>query len=459
MPQTRPRRPVDLSPAALVRAGVGGVLAVDLDLASTGRWVLHGAMEDLSPGSNRAEGPVHIVTVRGAIDQRASYQPCEGYTDGWDTIEARFNAAVEAVATAGKGEVQLDVHSPGGVVEGGFSALRRMRALADRRGVKVSSVADESAGSMGYALLILADKGRVSVPARGRTASIGTVIVRKPAEGMAGAEILRSSDDERKLRPNAIEPLDDQDRSDLQAILDSGRDDFVAWVAERRGVSTESIRALKGASISGEAARAAGLVDDNRNAHEVLTMATAEAALAAMREALGLSVDASVETMTSAARAGVTAQAEVIKLRAELAQIEAGKLALEEQTRQRAAEQARIAARSAFAGEVTALRTAGRLSPAAAAALLGSPGDAAQGVAPTPSYYDRHGEAAARDMLATLKTDAPQVPAVGARPGAVPVPASGTGTLTAAQIEHAKAIGADPSAYAAAIQPATQEAP
>ena len=449
---TEPRRHVDLSPRALLAAGVSGVLAADMLAAESGRWTLAARGEDLSPSSNRVLGeggksPLAIVTVRGPLDQRSSFQPCEGWTDGYDAIEARFAAAAQTVARAGAGEVQLHVDSPGGIVAGGFSAMRRMRALADRLGVRVSAVADENAGSMGYALMLVADKGRVHVPLRGRTASIGTVIIRKPSEDAKGAEIIRSG--ERKMRPNGIEPLDEQDRADLQAIVDQGAEDFAAWVAERRGLKAADVLALKGASMSGEAARAAGLIDGNLNAQEVIEMAQTQASLDAIAGALGLSAGASEDEIKARATEARAALDALPTVRAQVAAAEGKALALEEAARKVTAEQERArveqeaaAKRSTFAQEVRAHVVAGKVSPAGEAKLMGSEGK--------PGHYDRHGEASARDTLAAMLEQGPLLTGAGGGKGSTPKVGAGA-QLTEEQKAHAKAIGATEDEYAAAV--------
>lgn len=443
---------------------MGGVLAYDPGAAAEGSWTLaarSGGMgeEDSPIFANAYEGSLARVFVRGPTQQRSVEHAC-GVTDGYDAIEARFR---EACSTVGVTDVVIELDTPGGDDAGLIPTAMRMSAVArefNARGGRVWSVADVCMCSAGYALGCVADKGRMFCPPTGRTASIGVVRLVPNMAGaleMEGVKVTIFRSDEQKMVPSGIEPIDEATAAIIQAEVDTKAIALRTFVASRRGGTQEDYRAFKGASMLGSAALAAGLVDGLATAQEVAAMAGSEAALAAVRGALGLPATASQEDMESRARDGSAALAEVIKLRGDLATIEAGKLALEEQTRRTAAEQARVTARTTFAADVTALRTAGKLSPAAATALLGSPGDAARSIAAVPSYYDRHGEAAARDMLATLQTDAPQVPAVGARGGALPVPA-GSGSLTAAQIEHAKSIGADPSAYAAAIMPATSEA-
>lgn len=445
LPPIRPRRAVDLSPQALLRAGVSGVLAADIGAAESGRWSLATRAEDLAPGANRIErvgrkGVVAVVAVMGPIDQRATWQPCEGMTDGYDTIEARFRAAVDLVAEAGpgRGRVVQVIDSPGGDAAGMAPAVRRMRAYAQRAGVKVESVADFRATSAAFALTLIGDK--THVPRGGRTASIGTVIVRKPIEGAEGVEIFRSGD--RKMRPNSVEPLNKEDRDDLQQIVDDSAADFAALVAEVRGKTAEHWLSLKGASLSGEAAMKAGLVDSTNNAHEVIEMALSDAARADMAEALGLPASASEAEIRQKASElrGVEGRLSALEgalatAKAEQAREAAARMALEEQTaREKAASEAQ-AKRAAFAAEVKAACDAGLITPPREAALL--------------AHYEAHGEASARGALTMIKADAPIVKREKA--GAAPGSSAASAALTDAQKEHAKAIGVTETEYAATV--------
>lgn len=391
-------------------------------------------------------GPVSVVSVLGPMRQRATVEMCEGYTDGYDAIEARFMAALAPGVT----DVVLVIDSPGGDFAGCFGTARRMRAAADKAGVRVWSVADECATSGGFVLLCVADQGRVHCPPNGITASVGVVSTLATVAGALEKEgvavrVVRSGD--RKCKPSGVEPLDDADVTQRQALVDASAEDFFAWVAERRGVAL-SADVKSGAVMTGTEARAAGLVDGTMGAHEVLAMAQAEAALTALREAMGLGADASTEQMTARAREGMAAIAALSAAKALAAKADADRLALEESAARAKADADRLAARGAFASEVTAARDAGQLSPAAAARLLGSPGDAAKGIAPTPAYYDVHGESAARDTFAAVKSPTPIVP-IGARGGALPVPSAGS--LTPEQVAHAKKIGVTEAEYAAHV--------
>lgn len=429
-------RSVDLSPRALLAAGVTGALAADLGAAETGRWTLAARAEDLAPGTNGqagpAQAPISIVKIRGPIDQRSAMQdPCGGVTDGYDTIEARFAAAVQTVAKAGKGEVQMHFDSPGGMTSSMVSTARRMRSLADQAGVKVSAVADERMCSAAFCLALVADKGRINVPKNGRTASIGVVMVRKPAADAQGIEIFRSG--ERKMRPNSIEPLDAQDRLDIQEMVDAQALEFAEFAAERRGMSVESIQALKGAAMSGEAALAAGLIDGLKNAREVIDMATEEAARASAAEAAGLPASASWDEINGKIKASVAALGELTAAKEALAKQAAEKLAQDAKLAQDKLLAEKASARATFAAEVKEACSVARvITPVTEAGLL--------------AHYDAHGEASARSAFAMARSAAPLV-----QTGKVGVVASGTdaGTLSAFDKQRAKDLGLTEAQYAA----------
>lgn len=431
---TPPRVAVDLSPRALLAAGLAGVsLAADLDLAASGRWTLATRAEDLGPEAVRvapltASKVLATVEVRGPIEQRATAGVCGGMTDGWDAIEARFSRAVHVAAEKG-GRVALDVDSPGGITAGGFSTLRRMRALADRMGVEVDSFASESAGSMGYALLLVGD--RRYVPPRGRTASIGTVIIRQQAEDAAGVEVFRSGD--RKMRPNSIEPLDKEDREVLQGLVDDGAVEFAEWASERTGLSQTDLLALKGASLSGTQALEKGLITGTLTGHEVIDMVTADALRAEMAEAHGLPPTATAEQIKARAIEGAAALKSLDTYKAQAAQAEQARIALEAKTAREKAEAEATQKRSAFAAEIKAACDASHITPPTEAKLL--------------AHYDAHGETSARETFALVRSAGPIV--TGSKPGAIPVPSDAT--VTPALAARAKQLGADPQEYAAAL--------
>lgn len=406
-----------------------------------------GEQEPAPDPEEETQGPVAVVRVYGPLRQRATWEVCGGMTDGYDAIEARWMAALAPGVT----DLALIVDSPGGEVAGGVPAMRRMRAAADKAGVRVWTVADECATSMGYMLLCLGDKGRVHCPALGMTSSVGVVtMIKSYAAALekdgVDVRVVRSGD--RKCKPSGVEPIEPADVTAAQEMVDAYAASLGEWVAERRGLDAKDVMALEGAVKTGTEARAAGLVDGTMGAHEVLSMATAEAALTALREAMGLGADASTDQMTARAREGASAIAALSAAKDQAAKAETARLLQEEAAARTKAESDRAAARAAFVSEVTAASNAGLLSPAAVTRLVGSPGDAAKGIAPTPAYYDVHGESAARDTFAALKSPTPIVP-IGARGGALPVPSAGT--LTPEQAEHAKRIGVSEAEYAAHV--------
>lgn len=435
-----PRVAVDLSPRALLAAGIRGVLAADAPALVGRTWTLRArALSGAASFAAEAlavprEGPVSIVQVRGPLDQRATEHMC-GVSDGYDAIEARFYAALSDVESS---VVVVEIDSPGGDAAGLLPAVRRMRAAADRAGKPVFAVADEYATSAGYALLLVADKGRVYCPATGRTASIGTVLVTTnegPALAKEGVEVEVIRSGERKMKPSGIEPLDDDSRADLQKLVDERAAEFAAWVGERRGMAAEDVLALEGAALSGADAARRGLTDGTKTAHEVIAMATAEAALASVREAMGLSSDATAEMMVSRAKEGSAALTALSDAKAAQAKAEAARIALEEQTAREKAQAEAVQRRAAFAAEVKAACDAASITPPTEAKLL--------------AHYDAHGEASARATFDVVRSAAPIVRT--SQPGGKDVPSDVAAVVTPAIAARAKALGVDPQEYAAAL--------
>lgn len=432
---TAPRVAVDLSPRALLAAGLAGVsLAADLDLAAAGRWTLATRAEDLGPEAVRISRPtpksaIATVEVRGPIEQRATAGICGGMTDGYDAIEARFSRAVDLVQQAGSGKAVIDVDSPGGVTAAAFSTVRRMRAYAERAGVHVVSVASEQATSAGYALLLVGDERHV--PPRGTTASIGVLSVRRQADDADKVEVFRSGP--RKARPNSIEPLTKEDRAELQDRVDDGAIEFAEWVSERTGLSVDAILAHDGAAMTGTLALKHGLITGNLTAHEVIDMVTADQIRAEMAEATGLPPAASVAEIKARASEGAAALKALDTYKAQAASAEQARIALEAKTAREKAEAEATAARAKFAAEINAACSVDRvITPDTEAKLL--------------AHYDAHGETSARATFTLVRAAQPIV--TGSKPGAIPVPSDAAGGLTDFDKARAKQLNMTEAEYA-----------
>lgn len=199
-------------------------------------------------------GPVAIVAIRGALQQRSSWCGV-----GYDAIAATFAAACASDATT----IVLDIDSCGGVVAGCFAAAREMRAAADASGKRVIAYARENACSAAYALATVADS--IALPDTGTVGSVGVIgCVDDYTEAMAkeGVRVTVLTSGARKADGNPMVETTPEAIATLQATVDTLASAFFALVAERRPLSADAVRGLEAGVFLGQAAVDAGLADE-----------------------------------------------------------------------------------------------------------------------------------------------------------------------------------------------------
>jgi len=230
------------------------------------RWILIGlglivvitaTLRALVP--SQPPGPVvAVIEVEGTIGARQErWEPGPGGTrDVLNQIDkARRDPRVKAVV--------VRINSPGGSPASSqeiHAALTRLRA--DGRPV-VASLADTATSGAYYVALaaekIVANPGTI-------TGSIGALtqvltVDRRLEEWGIDAEVLASAP--YKAVGHPFRPFTPADRNVLQATLDDIHEQFVAAVAQGRGLSVERVRQLAdGRAYTGQQALALGLVDE-----------------------------------------------------------------------------------------------------------------------------------------------------------------------------------------------------
>ena len=429
-----PRRAVALTKDGLFAAGISGVLFAGPDEGGAWRTTLA-----IGPGGGSSKGgSVGVIVIEGALEHRAQLGMCEAFVDGYDAIESRYDAAIQAYRDGEIRQIVTVINSPGGARAGLFGSARRVRAKIEAAGVPTMAVADECCCSAAWTWALVSDK--FYAPSDAQVCSIGAVTIAESIAGKLekeGREVRVYRSGERKMRPSGVEPFNEADDAALQARADEGGLLIAEWTAERRGGVAADYLALQGAVFSGQEAMRRGLIDGLLSATEVIDMALTDAARAEMAEAVGLTASASEAEIKNKMSEGRAAIDLLARERAEHTKTAESLLTLK--ASQEKAEKAQEAAnkRTAFASEVQSLRTSARVSPASALLVL--------------AHYDKHGEASARDTLAAVTTDAPQVPA-GARAGAVPVPGESSG-LTAFEKARAKQLGMTEAEFAAHKEP------
>jgi len=158
--------------------------------------------------------------------------------------------------------VVVRIQSPGGVVAPTQEIYRAIRRLRDKGKPVVASMGAVAA-SGGYYLAAGAD--HIVANQGSLTGSIGVLIQLAEVEGLLRKvgvryEIIKAG--RYKDVGNIARPMTDEERQILQGLLDDLHEQFVADVAEGRGLDPAAIRALAdGRVFSGRRAKELGLVD------------------------------------------------------------------------------------------------------------------------------------------------------------------------------------------------------
>lgn len=223
---------------------------------------------------------VAVVTIRGVIEQRASYWAC-GETCGYDTVEEDVCAAL---SDPGVGSVVIACDTPGGDVPGLEQATARIRAVVDAIGKPVIGYADECIASAGV-WLMLGICDRVYLPPSGEIGAVGSCVVfQTEARALTdhGIDTYVARGLPGKMNPNNVEQLDELGKARLDALAAECTERFVDFVATRRGIDPAVVRSWNASLFTGQAAVAVGLADGVGSLDETITLAST---LAMVREA------------------------------------------------------------------------------------------------------------------------------------------------------------------------------
>jgi signal peptide peptidase SppA len=204
---------------------------------------------------------VAVVQVIGGITQRSSWWgvSTEGLVRDLRTLDA--DKGVHATV--------LEVDSPGGEVYGVPEAAAAIRELRARK--PIVAVANSLAGSAAYYLASQADE--LLVTPSGEVGSIGVYGMHldlSEAAKQQGVKVTFVYAGKYKIEGNPFEPLGEEARAEMQAMVDRYYDMFVRDVARGRAVGVETVRSgfgegrLVGAKTAVELgmADAVGTLDD-----------------------------------------------------------------------------------------------------------------------------------------------------------------------------------------------------
>lgn len=210
-------------------------------------------------GASRA-GKVAVLPLVGVVAHRMDLM--SEMSGG--TSSQRFGQDFDAaMADPDVTAIVIDCDSPGGAVTGTPELAKKILS-ARGKGPKIIAVANGLMASAAYWICSAADEVVASPSAE--VGSIGCYMVHLDAsayhekEGLAYS-IIKAG--EHKAEGNPYEPLSDDARAHLQAMVDEYHDQFVGAVAKHRGASAKDVRANygQGRTLTAKQALAAGMVD------------------------------------------------------------------------------------------------------------------------------------------------------------------------------------------------------
>ncbi len=221
---------------------------------------ISGGMEGISTG----KGQIALIRIDGMIVAgQSGFSMFGGAATGSDDVVDEIEAAVEDSDVKG---IVLRINSPGGSAAGSqeiYQAVQRARGARNGEFVVVASMADVAA-SGGYYVAAAADKilaDRATI-----TGSIGVIALHQDMSGLlekigVEMEVIKSGALKDMFSPTA--PLSDEAREVIRHLVMEVYDQFIADVANGRGMEESAVRALADGRIyTGQQAEENGLVDE-----------------------------------------------------------------------------------------------------------------------------------------------------------------------------------------------------
>lgn len=250
----------DVMAAVIQRWSAGHMLSQDQI-----RLVIAGAPEVVAArresAARASAGGVAVIPVFGTIAHRAHMVDQVSGQGGTST--EKLGAAIQsAVDSADVGAIVLDVDSPGGAVAGTPELVDRIYAA--RQSKPIVAVANATAASAAYWIASAASE--FIVTPSGTVGSIGVLGVHEDrSAGLAaeGKKLTFIHAGKYKVEGNSAEPLTDEARATIQAMVDQAYGVMVKSIARNRGVSPDAVRSGygEGRVFHAEEAMSRGMVD------------------------------------------------------------------------------------------------------------------------------------------------------------------------------------------------------
>lgn len=205
-------------------------------------------------------GRVAVLPVRDVIVPRHNLMT---WLFGGTSLEELSAAIDEAVADPDISAIVLDVDSPGGSVDGLTEFAQHVRSVRDM-GTPIVAHADYLMASAAY--YIAAQAHQIVAAPSALVGSVGTIAVHRDwsrAWDDAGVTNTIVVSDPRKAQTHPLQPLSDDGRAEIQAMVDHYYGLFVNDVAKGRGITASKVLEDFGGGtlLLPNAALKAGMVD------------------------------------------------------------------------------------------------------------------------------------------------------------------------------------------------------
>lgn len=200
-------------------------------------------------------GGIAQINVSGMLVEKSSWLDAECGLVGYDTLARQFEAAEGDARVKG---VLLVIDSPGGEVSGMFECARVLSSLTKPIFASVNFLAC----SAGY--LLAAQAEQIFITDSSLTGSVGVIAQHMEVSGRdaeRGIKYTTIYAGARKNDGNPHEPLSNGAQQAIKDDVDDVMNQFVAFVAQSRGISEEQVRGTEAAIFRGQRAIGAGLAD------------------------------------------------------------------------------------------------------------------------------------------------------------------------------------------------------
>jgi capsid assembly protease len=217
------------------------------------------------------DGHIAVIPVRGTLVQRSAFMDAESGLVGYDSIISQAKAARNDPDIGG---IFMSFHTSGGETAGLFAAAEELASMTKTEGGKpFFAFIDERAASAGYVMASACDKiyGRRECVGGSIAAIINTVDSSKAYE-KAGLEPISIRPDWADQKAVGSDGKIDSAVLDVyQPIVNEVSDMVVEFCAAMRGISEDSIKALRGNIFTGNDLIRHGLMDGIMSEREAWT--------------------------------------------------------------------------------------------------------------------------------------------------------------------------------------------